>query len=125
MKRIIHTKNAPNAVGPYSQAIAANGMLYISGQIPIDPATGVLSRAPISEQTELVMKNIGEILKEAGCSFDNVIKYSVFLKDLNNFSAMNEIFSRYYPENPPARATVEVARLPLDADIEIETIAVL
>ena len=123
MKKVIHTAQAPKAVGPYSQAIEANGMLFISGQIPIDPATGKIVEGDIKEQTEQVMKNIGAILKEAGYSFKDVVKSTCLLSDMNNFVPMNEVYGSYYPENPPARAAYSVVKLPLGALIEIETIA--
>jgi 2-iminobutanoate/2-iminopropanoate deaminase len=123
MKKVIHTSQAPKAVGPYSQAIEANGMLFISGQIPIDPATGKIVEGGIKEQTAQVMKNIGAILKEAGYSFGDVIKSTCLLNDMDNFAAMNEVYGSYYTENPPARAAYGVVRLPLGVMIEIETIA--
>lgn len=123
MKRIIHTENAPKAVGPYSQAIEKNGMLFISGQIPIDPKTGKFVEGGIVEQTTQVMENIGAILKEAGYDFKDVIKSTCLLSDMNNFAAMNEVYGKYYAVEPPARAAFGVLRLPLDALIEIETIA--
>jgi 2-iminobutanoate/2-iminopropanoate deaminase len=123
MKRIIHTDSAPKAVGPYSQAVEANGMLFISGQIPIDPATGKLVEGGIREQTEQVLKNIGVILKAAGYEYQDVVKSTCLLNDMDNFAAMNEVYGRYYPENAPARAAYGVVRLPLGALVEIETIA--
>ncbi len=123
MKKIIHTTLAPKAVGPYSQAVEINGMLFISGQIPLDPSTGQMAEGGITEQTEQVMKNIGEILKEAGYQFTDVVKSTCLLSDMDNFAAMNAVYGRYYPENPPARAAYGVVRLPLGALIEIETIA--
>jgi 2-iminobutanoate/2-iminopropanoate deaminase len=123
MKKVIHTQQAPKAVGPYSQAIEANGMLFISGQIPIDPATGIIVEGGIKEQTTQVMKNIEAILKEAGYTFGDVVKSTCLLSDMNNFAAMNEVYGSYYPENPPARAAYGVVKLPLGALIEIETIA--
>ena len=123
MKKIIHTNNAPKAIGPYSQATEINGMLFISGQIPIDPAIGKMIEGGIIEQTEQVMKNIGAILKEAGYSFQDVVKSTCLLSDMANFSAMNEVYGKYYSENPPARAAFAVKGLPLGAMIEIETIA--
>ncbi|MFU8844376.1 MAG: RidA family protein [Bacteroidales bacterium] len=123
MKTIIHTANAPKAVGPYSQAIESNGILFISGQIPIDPKTGKIVEGGIEEQTEQVMKNIGAILKQAGYSFNQVVKSTCLLNDMDNFSAMNEAYARYYPNDPPARAAYGVVRLPLGALVEIETIA--
>ncbi len=123
MKRIIHTDLAPKAVGPYSQAVEANGMLFISGQIPIDPSTGKLVEGGIREQTEQVLKNIGVILKAAGYDYQDVVKSTCLLNDMDNFAAMNEVYGRYYPENAPARAAYGVVRLPLGALVEIETIA--
>ena len=124
MRKIISTKKAPSAIGPYSQAVEANGTLYISGQIPINPATGEVTEGGIKEQTEQVMENIGAILEAAGYSFAEVVKSTVLLSDISNFAAMNEVYARYYSENPPARAAYEVANLPLGVLIEIETIAV-
>jgi 2-iminobutanoate/2-iminopropanoate deaminase len=123
MKKIIHTENAPKAVGPYSQAIESNGMLFISGQIPIDPNTGQIVPGGIKEQTEQVMENISAILKEAGFTFNQVVKSTCLLNDMDNFSAMNEVYARYYKNDPPARAAYGVVRLPLGVLIEIETIA--
>ena len=123
MKKIINTSNAPKAIGPYSQAVEANGMLFISGQVPIDPATGKIIEGEIKEQTEQVMKNIEAILLEAGYSFDDVIKSTCLLSDMENFAAMNEVYGKYYPSNPPARAAYGVVKLPLGVMIEIETIA--
>jgi 2-iminobutanoate/2-iminopropanoate deaminase len=124
MKKIISTDKAPKAIGPYSQAVEANNTLYISGQIPINPATGKLIEGDIKEQTELVMQNIGAILEEAGFSYIDVVKSTCLLSDIKNFSAMNEVYAKYYPTDPPARAAYEVVNLPLGALIEIETIAV-
>jgi len=123
MKKIISTKNAPAAIGPYSQAVEMNGLLFVSGQIPIDPATSKLVEGGIKEQTEQVMKNIGAILAEAGYTYTDVIKSTCLLSDMDNFAAMNEVYGRYYPENSPARAAYAVVKLPLGALIEIETIA--
>jgi 2-iminobutanoate/2-iminopropanoate deaminase len=123
MKKIIATQAAPKAVGPYSQAIEAKGLLFISGQIPIDPATGKIAEGGIREQTEQVMKNIGAILEAAGYSYADVVKSTCLLSDMDNFAAMNEVYARYYPENQPARAAYGVVRLPLGALVEIETIA--
>lgn len=123
MKKIIHTPEAPKAVGPYSQAVECNGMLFISGQIPIDPAVGKITGENIKEQTEQVMKNIGAILKAAGYDYADVVKSTCLLNDMDNFAAMNEVYAKYYPENPPARAAYGVVRLPLGALVEIETIA--
>ncbi len=124
MKRVIETKNAPAAVGPYSQAIEANGTLYISGQLPIDPTTGQLVEADIKKQTEMVFHNIEGILTEAGYSFNDVVKMTVLLKNMDDFASMNEVYARYYPNEKPARAAYQVAKLPLDVMVEIETIAV-
>lgn len=123
-KKIINTKNAPAAIGPYSQAIESNGTLYISGQVPIDPKTAKVVEGGISQQTEMVMKNIEAILNEAGYTFKDVIKSTCLLSDMNNFAAMNEVYGKYYSENPPARAAFAVRELPLGVLVEIETIAV-
>ncbi|MEI6174595.1 MAG: RidA family protein [Bacteroidota bacterium] len=123
MKRIISTPHAPKAIGPYSQAIEVNGMLFISGQIPIHPETGKMVEGGISEQAEQVMKNIGAILMEAGYGFSDVVKSTCLLSDMDNFAAMNAVYGKYYQENPPARAAYAVVKLPLGALIEIETIA--
>ena len=123
MKKIIFTENAPKAIGPYSQAIEVNGTLYISGQVPVNPKTGTMPEG-IKEQTEQVMKNIGAILEAAGYTFDNVVKSTCLLGDMDNFQAMNEVYGGYYKENPPARAAYGVVKLPLGAMVEIETIAV-
>lgn len=124
MKKVVHTDHAPKAVGPYSQAIETNGTLYISGQVPIDPATGKFVEGGIKEQTEQVMKNIGAILKAAGYEFGDVVKSTCLLSDMDNFVPMNEVYGKYYTENPPARAAFAVVKLPLGALVEIETIAV-
>ena len=123
MKKVINTEKAPKAIGPYSQAIEANGMLFVSGQIPINPADGLIPEG-IEAQTEQVMMNIGAILNEAGYSFENVVKSTCLLSDMANFKAMNEIYGKYYSVNPPARAAFAVKGLPLGALVEIETIAV-
>ncbi len=123
MKKIIHTDNAPKAIGPYSQAVEANGTLYISGQVPVDPSTGKLVDGGIRKQTQQVMKNIGAILEAAGYQYDDVIKSTCFLSDMAHFSDMNEVYGSYYAENPPARAAFAVRELPLGALVEIETIA--
>ncbi len=124
MKRIINTDAAPKAIGPYSQAIEANGTLYISGQIPIDPTTSKIVDGGIVEQTEQVMKNIGAILQAAGYSYKDVVKSTCLLSDMANFQAINEVYGKYYYENSPARAAYGVVKLPLGVLIEIETIAV-
>lgn len=123
MKKIIATKNAPKAIGPYSQAVEANGTLYISGQIPINPTNGTMP-ATIAEQTAQCLDNIGAILKAAGYTFENVVKSTVLLNDMADFDAMNEVYAKYYTNNMPARAAYQVARLPKGALVEIETIAV-
>jgi len=124
MKRIISTTKAPGAIGPYSQAIEVNGTLYISGQVPIDPATGKVAEGGITAQTEQVMKNIAAILEEAGYTFADVVKSTCLLSDMVNFKAMNDIYGEYYKENPPARAAFAVRELPLSVLVEIETIAI-
>ncbi len=124
MKKIISSAVAPKAIGPYSQAIEANGILFISGQIPIDPSIGKMIEGGITEQTEQVMKNIGAILKEAGYEFSDVVKSTCLLSDMDNFAAMNAVYGKYYAENPPARAAYGVVKLPFGALVEIETIAV-
>lgn len=123
MKMIINTEKAPKAIGPYSQAVEINSTLYISGQIPIDPSSGEVVKGGIAEQTEQVMKNIGNILSAAGYSFNDVVKSTCMLTDLSNFKTMNEIYSQYYPKDCPARSTFQVSALPLGVLIEIETIA--
>lgn len=123
MKNIIHTDNAPKAIGPYSQAVMAGGMLFVSGQIPINPQTGELSTADISEQTKLVMDNIGAILKAAGLSYENIVKTTCLLADINDFAAMNKVYAEYFPTNPPARSAFAVKDLPKGARLEIEVIA--
>jgi len=123
MKQIIHTDNAPKAIGPYSQAVMAGGMLFVSGQIPINPQTGELSTADISEQTKLVMDNIGAILKAAGLSYENIVKTTCLLADINDFAAMNKVYAEYFPTNPPARSAFAVKDLPKGARLEIEVIA--
>ena len=124
MKRIIHTPEAPAAIGPYSQAVEAAGTLYVSGQIPLNPQTMKLVEGGIQEQTEQVLKNIGAILNEAGYHFSDVVKSTCLLSDMANFKAMNEVYAKFYAENAPARAAFAVKDLPLGALIEIETIAV-
>lgn len=123
--KVISTENAPGAIGPYSQAIVANGMVFCSGQIPIDPATGEFVSEDVSEQTEQVFKNLSAVLEAAGASLESVVKTTVFLADMNDFAAMNEVYGRYFVTNKPARATVQVARLPRDARVEIECIALV
>lgn len=124
MKKVISTPDAPQAIGPYSQAIEANGTLYISGQIPLDPKTGELSTADIKSQTRLVMNNIGAILKAAGYDYSDVVKTTCLLADISDFAAMNEVYGEYYKTNSPARSAFAVKDLPKGARLEIETIAV-
>ena len=123
MKKVIATKNAPGAIGPYSQAIEVNGMLFISGQIPINPATGNIVEGGIYEQTEQVMKNLEGILTEAGYTFENVVKSTCLLSDMANFAAMNEVYGKRFTQNPPARAAFAVRTLPKEVLVEIEMIA--
>lgn len=124
-KRIVATGGAPKAIGPYSQAVIHGGTVYCSGQIPLDPATGQIVEGGIAEQTVRVLENLKAVLEEAGSSLDRVLKTTVFVKDMGEFGAMNEVYGRYFHVNPPARATVEAARLPRDVRVEIECIAAL
>jgi 2-iminobutanoate/2-iminopropanoate deaminase len=123
-KRYIHTENAPAALGPYSQAVEANGTLYVSGQIPFIPATMTLVSEDVQEQTKQSLENVKAILTEAGYTLDDVVKAGVFIKDMNDFGKINEIYEQYFGGSKPARACVEVARLPKDVKIEIEVIAI-
>lgn len=123
MKEVITTDHGPKAIGPYSQAIRANGFVFISGQIPLDPKTQQLIEGDIARQTERVMENLKGIVEAAGSSLDKAVKTTVFLADMGEFAAMNEVYGRYFPKNAPARATVQVARLPRDVRVEIELIA--
>lgn len=123
MRRVVVTEKAPKAIGPYSQAVVANGLVFVSGQIPLDPLSGSLVQGGIIEQTERVLENLRAILEACGSSLDRVVKTTVYLKDLNDFAAMNEVYARYFAQAAPARATVEVARLPRDARVEIEAVA--
>jgi 2-iminobutanoate/2-iminopropanoate deaminase len=123
VKQIIATEHAPQAIGPYSQAVVANGFVFASGQIPIDPATGQFVEGGIVEQTEQVLRNVSNLLEAAGTSLARVVKTTVFLADMNDFAAMNETYARFFGENPPARSTVQAARLPRDARVEIEVVA--
>ena len=125
MKEIISTENAPGAIGPYSQAVKTNGMVFCSGQIPIDVATGEFVSTDVAEQTEQVLKNLSAVLEAAGTSLNNVVKTTVFLADMNDFAAMNDVYAKYFSENKPARATVQAAGLPRGARVEIECIAVV
>ncbi|RUA08868.1 MAG: reactive intermediate/imine deaminase [Fusobacteria bacterium] len=123
-KRYIHTENAPAALGPYSQAVEVNGTLYVSGQIPFIPATMTLVSEDVQEQTKQSLENVKAILTEAGYSLDDVVKAGVFIKDMNDFGKINEVYEEYFGASKPARACVEVARLPKDVLVEIEVIAV-
>ena len=123
MKEIIQTDQAPKAIGPYSQAIRINGFVFASGQIPIDPETGQFVAGGIAEQTQQVLKNLSRVLEAAGSGLDRVVKTTVFLADMEEFAAMNEVYGKFFSAEPPARATVEAARLPRDARVEIEAIA--
>jgi 2-iminobutanoate/2-iminopropanoate deaminase len=125
MRDAIATSDAPQAIGPYSQAIRAGNLLFASGQIPIDPATGAVVGGDIAAQTRRVFENIAAVLKAAGGSFDHVVKTTVFLADMNDFAAMNAVYGEYFATPAPARSTVQVARLPRDARVEIEIVAVL
>ena len=123
MREAISTPAAPGAIGPYSQAIRAGGFVFLSGQIPLDPATGSLVSGGIAEQTERVLQNLGAILTASGSSFDRVVKTTVYLADMSEFAAMNEVYGRYFPSPAPARATIQAARLPRDVRVEIDLIA--
>ena len=125
MKQIIQTNNAPQAIGPYSQAVMANGTLYVSGQIPVVPATGAIVSDTVEEQTRQVLENVKAVVEAAGLTLNDVVKTSVFIKNMDDFTVINGIYSEYFKENCPARACVEVARLPKDVLIEMEAIAVL
>jgi 2-iminobutanoate/2-iminopropanoate deaminase len=125
VKEIVSTENAPGAIGPYSQAVKAGNLVFVSGQIPIDPNTGEFVAGDIPEQTSQVLKNLSAILEAAGASLNNVVKTTVFLADMNDFAAMNAVYAEFFNDNKPARATVEAARLPRDARVEIECIAVV
>lgn len=122
MREVVATKDAPQAIGPYSQAIKAAGMIFVSGQVALDPATGNLVAGGIAEQTERVLKNLQAILQAGGASLDKVVKATVYLKNMSEFGGMNEVYAKFW-KSPPARATVEVARLPKDALVEIDVIA--
>ena len=124
-KEIIVTERAPGAIGPYSQAVRAGNLIFASGQIPIDPATGQFVSGGVAEQTEQVLKNLTALFAAAGVNLNQVVKTTVFLADMEDFNAMNEVYGRFFTEAPPARATVQAARLPRDARVEIEAIAVL
>ena len=123
MREVIATEQAPQAIGPYSQAIRAQGLIFTSGQIAIDPATAQIIAGDVSAQTDRVLKNLAAILQASGSSLEKVLRCTVFLKNLGDFAAMNEVYGRYFKQEPPARSTVEVARLPKDVLIEIHVIA--
>jgi 2-iminobutanoate/2-iminopropanoate deaminase len=123
MREVISTKDGPAAIGPYSQAIRANGFLFVSGQVAIDPVTNTLVRGDVGFQTDRVLKNLMGILKAAGSGPEKVVRTTVFLKNMEDFAAMNEVYGNYFPSSPPARSTVEVARLPKDVLVEIDVIA--
>ena len=125
VRQIIQTERAPRAIGPYSQAVVAGGFVFASGQIPLDPQTGEFVAGGIREQTEQVLRNLSMVMEAAGTSLARVVKTTVFLANMNDFAAMNEVYGRYFAEKPPARATVEAARLPRDARVEIEAIALV
>jgi 2-iminobutanoate/2-iminopropanoate deaminase len=125
VKYVVSTHRAPRAIGPYSQAIVANGFVFVSGQIPVDPMTDQLVESDVAEQTLFVLENLKGIIESIGSSFENTVKVTVYLKDMSDYAAMNEVYSRYFPSEPPARSTVEVARLPRDVRIEIDLIATI
>jgi 2-iminobutanoate/2-iminopropanoate deaminase len=125
MKDRVQTDNAPKAIGPYSQAIKANGLVFASGQVALDPATMLVVEGEIREQTERVMNNLKAVLEAAGSSFERVVKTTVFLADMNDFAGMNEAYGRYFGDTPPARSTVQVSRLPKDVLVEIDLIALV
>lgn len=124
MKKVIQISGAPAPIGPYSQAVLINDTCYVSGQIPMNPMTGELVEGSIEEMTERVMQNIGNLLKEADMDYPNIVKCSIFLKDMGQFAAVNEVYAKFFNDLPPARETVQVSKLPKDVDIEISCIAV-
>ena len=124
-KKVIETEKAPRAIGPYSQAIQAGNFLFLSGQIPLDPKTGDLVKGDIRQQTKQVLENMKGVLESQKLGMENVVKVTLFLKDIGNFNQVNEVYATYFPSSPPARSTVEVAKLPRDAEIEIEAIALI
>ncbi len=124
-KIVIQTEKAPKAIGPYSQAIRAGGFLFLSGQIPLDPKTGELVKGDVRQQAQQVLENIKGVLESQKLGMEDVVKVTIFLKNISNFNQVNEIYSSYFPTSPPARSTVEVARLPRDVDIEIEAVALI
>jgi len=124
MKEAVHTDRAPNPIGPYSQGIRANGFIFLAGQVALDPKSGELISGDVRQQTERTLENLKGVLEAAGANLNHVVKVTIFLKNMSDFAGMNEIYARYFPKLPPARSTVEVARLPKDALVEIELIAV-
>lgn len=124
MKKIINTSAAPKPIGPYNQAVMSGNMLFVSGQVPVNPANGEIARDDVKEQTRQVMENIGAILKEAGLTFAHVVKCSIFISDMKDFPIINEVYGKYFDDQAPARETIQVAGLPLGADVEISCIAI-
>ena len=124
MKQVISTEKGPKAIGPYSQAIKANGFVYTAGQIPFDPSTGQLIQGDVAQQAARVLENLKAIVEAAGSSLEKAVKATVYLKDMNDFTAMNEVYGRYFTQNPPARSTVEVSRLPRDVRVEIDLVVI-
>jgi 2-iminobutanoate/2-iminopropanoate deaminase len=125
MKKIVSTEQAPKAIGPYSQAVVCNGFAFLSGQIPLDPASGQIVEGNVAVQTERVLENLTSVLEACGASLESVVKTTVFLKDMGEFALMNEVYGRYFSSNAPARSTVEAARLPRDVRVEIDCIALV
>jgi 2-iminobutanoate/2-iminopropanoate deaminase len=123
MRKIVSTEQAPKAIGPYSQAVVSNGVAYLSGQIPLDPVTGQLVEGDVAAQTERVLQNLRAVLEACGASMDSVLKTTVFLRDMADFPKMNEVYARHFASNPPARSTVQAAKLPRDVSVEIDAIA--
>lgn len=124
MKEIIRTESAPAAIGPYSQAVRANGFVFLSGQIPLDPGTGTVESGSVTNQTRRIFENIKAVLEAAGLTLDHVVKTTVFLRNMSEFAEMNEVYGSYFGAHPPARSTVEVSRLPRDVSVEIEVVAI-
>src|SRR5437867_6962476 len=125
MKRMVATDKAPQAIGPYSQAVVHNGLAFLSGQIPLDPQTGLIVKGDIAAQTARVLENLKAVLEACGSGLDAVVKTTVYLKDMGEFARMNEVYGKYFAQNPPARSTVEAARLPRDVRVEIDAIAIV